>query len=315
MKKSCLGFTLIELLIAISIIGILVGFGFAKYYEFNRRQTLVQAAQGLKNNLRLAQDKALAGEKPGRSFDWCRGVGETLKGYRLRFPTNTRYLVEAVCSNDAVPAEEVKSVDLRGGVTKSAGLDEVLFRVLAQGVENPGEFYLAGYGRTEKVVVEGAGNIYIVAATALPTPTPPSPIPTPTPPPIPTPTPTPMPTPSPTPSPTPTPPPQWHRIGNWNVGCDTYINIGPFQASRMRFQMTSGGGGDRHISFYCCGSEGAAWLADGTWYHVTNQSAALDVGEWRFTADFGTKTVNRQYFSVGCNDGERMDVDVYRFGL
>ena len=39
------GFTLIELLIVITIMGLLVGVGIASYNEFNRTQTIKQAAQ------------------------------------------------------------------------------------------------------------------------------------------------------------------------------------------------------------------------------------------------------------------------------
>lgn len=102
----------------------------------------------------------------------------------------------------------------------------------------------------------------------------------------------------------------WMYLGQWNVGCNTEIGFSPVYAQQFRFQMLSGGGGDRHISFYCCGSSGAAWLVNGGWQHVNNQSGALDVGEWRETNNFGSANVSRQRFSVGCNDGERMDVRV-----
>jgi len=182
MKKACLGFTLIELLVAVSVMGIVFSVGVAQYQEFNRRQIVLQAAQDLKSDLRLAQDKALAGEKPSG----C----ETLEGYRLSFTSEKNYKIEAVCSGGVT--SEVKSVDLSGNVTGPSG-EWVLFKVLAQGVENPGDFYLSGYGRwVEKVAVEAAGNIYREVAEALPTPTPSKPTPTPTP--IITPTPTPSPT-------------------------------------------------------------------------------------------------------------------------
>ena len=182
MKKACLGFTLIELLVAVSVMGIVFSVGVAQYQEFNRRQIVLQAAQDLKSDLRLAQDKALAGEKPSGCV--------TLEGYRLSFTSEKNYKIEAVCSGGVT--SEVKSVDLSGNVTGPSG-EWVLFKVLAQGVENPGDFYLSGYGRwVEKVAVEAAGNIYREVAEALPTPTPSKPTPTPTP--IITPTPTPSPT-------------------------------------------------------------------------------------------------------------------------
>jgi len=73
----------------------------------------------------------------------------------------------------------------------------------------------------------------------------------------------------------------------------------------------SGGGEDGNISFYCCGSSGAGWLANGTWHNVTNQTPTINASEWRETSDFGNKIVTQQYFSVGCDNEETMNVDVY----
>jgi len=104
---------------------------------------------------------------------------------------------------------------------------------------------------------------------------------------------------------------EWIKLGSWNVGCNTDIAFPAVTTNQFKFQMLSGGGWDNHISFYGYSSSGAAWLANGTWQEVNNQTFALDVGEWRETNIFGTAVVNQQRFSVGCNDGERMDVDVF----
>jgi len=81
-------------------------------------------------------------------------------------------------------------------------------------------------------------------------------------------------------------------------------------ASRFKFQVLAGGGDDKTISFYCCGSGGAAWLVNDTWVPVTNPSLTLKVGDTRETADFGSASVDRQRFNVGCNDGEQIDVRI-----
>ncbi|MDO8488017.1 MAG: CARDB domain-containing protein, partial [bacterium] len=119
---------------------------------------------------------------------------------------------------------------------------------------------------------------------------------------------------APTSSPSPKPS-AWIKTGTYTVGCKSTLPVS-YSASKMKFQMVSGGGRDNHISFYVYGSSGAGWqTTDGSNYDVTGKSAALDVGEWRETFDFGlTKTVNQQRFAVGCNDSETMNVDVYRFG-
>ena len=117
-----------------------------------------------------------------------------------------------------------------------------------------------------------------------------------------------------TPTATPTPTPgagDWIKLGSWDVGCNTVIDFPPVNASQFGFWMTSGGGWDNHISFYGYGSSGAAWFANGVWQEIQNQTAALDVGEWRETSYFSPTFVTQQRFNVGCNDGETMGVDAY----
>ena len=151
------GFTLIELLVAISIIGLLVTAGFAYYQDFNRRQIVNQGAKELKNNLRLTQSKALAGEKPE---GWCDDSDESLIGYRLEFTSTTSYHVVAVCSNVNEGPFETILVDLPKQVDGPDG-SGVLFRVLTRGAEAKTDFILSGYGIEKKVIVEESGNINI----------------------------------------------------------------------------------------------------------------------------------------------------------
>lgn len=166
MRKSCskavcpksyplshkFGFTLIELLVAISIIGILFTIGLARYNEFNRRQILVQAAQELKSNLRLAQSKAFGAEKN------CSG---TLDGYLVTLDSGT-YTIKSQCSqggskNYGTPI----SYSYYGGVQKNSGPSSILFKVLAQGVVGVGTVTLSfsGVGTVDVTVTE-AGEIY-----------------------------------------------------------------------------------------------------------------------------------------------------------
>jgi prepilin-type N-terminal cleavage/methylation domain-containing protein len=149
------GFTLIELLIVISILGIFLSAGLVYYQSFNRRQILTQAAKDLESNLRLAQSRALAGEKPP---DWCQTGEEKLVGYRLSFNSETEYQLMAVCSSSEVKI--TKSVELPPNVTGPQGTS-VLFKVLAQGAEAETDFLLQGFGQEERVTVELSGNIKI----------------------------------------------------------------------------------------------------------------------------------------------------------
>lgn len=82
------GFTLIELIVVTTIIALLTGGGIAAYNRFNEKQILEQAALDLKSNLRVAQNRALSGEKP----TGC----STLDGYRASFLTAS-YNFQAIC--------------------------------------------------------------------------------------------------------------------------------------------------------------------------------------------------------------------------
>lgn len=197
------GFTVMELLVVMGVIIILFSIGLAAFNRFNRRQVVEQVTRNLESDLRLAQSKAVAQEKPG---GWCDGAGETLVGYRLRFTSETQYVIEAICSNADEYPKTIKTVNLPEEIEGIKDTD-VLFKVLTKGVDEPTTFILTGYDTIQgEVTVEGGGNIEteeIIEVTPTPIPTPP-PGETPTPPPGETPTSPPLP-PGTTPTPTPTP--------------------------------------------------------------------------------------------------------------
>jgi prepilin-type N-terminal cleavage/methylation domain-containing protein len=150
MKKSCPGFTLIELLVVISIISALFSIGLAQYNKFNRRQILVKAKDQLISDLRLAQSKSLAAEKPA-------ACGTTpLSGHKLKFIDNQNYKIVAVCGNEV----DLKTdIALPAGVTKQPGLDEVFFRVLSQGSPTDVTLTLFGFGEKQTITITTAGEI------------------------------------------------------------------------------------------------------------------------------------------------------------
>jgi len=154
MKKTALGYTLIELLIVITLITLLFTLGMAQYNQFNRRQTLVKAKDELISNLRLAQSKSLAGEKP----DIC-GT-ETLTGHKLKFfPDKQRYKIVAVC-NDEV---DVKiGMSLPTGITRKSGPAEVFFKGLSQGTNIDGQANIVledSNGETRAITITSIGEI------------------------------------------------------------------------------------------------------------------------------------------------------------
>ena len=141
------GFTLIELLVVVSIMGILFAIGLATYNEFNRRQTLNQALSTLRNDLRQAQNKALAGEKPA-------ACTSSLNGYRVDFTANT-YSLKAICPSE----QEVKTINLPSNVNFSPVPTAILFKVLAQGVDGAQMITLTGFGRSLAITVSSSGDI------------------------------------------------------------------------------------------------------------------------------------------------------------
>ena len=149
MKKSCPGYTLIELLVTITIITLLFSIGMAQYNRFNRRQILVKAKDELVSNLRLAQSKSLAAEKPVACTD-------ILTGHKIKFINNQNYKIVAVCGNEV----DLKTdIVLPMGVIKQAGPDEVFFRVLSQGSPTDVTLTLSGFGETQTITITKAGEI------------------------------------------------------------------------------------------------------------------------------------------------------------
>ncbi|MBI2405658.1 GspH/FimT family pseudopilin, partial [Candidatus Microgenomates bacterium] len=157
-RKS--GFTLIELLVVLGISSLLFLIGFASYREFNRRQQLTEAANLLKSDMLLAQQRALSGEKPAG----CQGI---LNGYLVYFNTASSYQIIADCKDrDVVNVEDpvIKTASIDGGITKTAGPDTISFKVLAQGTTGATDVTLtltqAGTGRTITITVTKTGSVY-----------------------------------------------------------------------------------------------------------------------------------------------------------
>jgi prepilin-type N-terminal cleavage/methylation domain-containing protein len=124
--KYQFGFNLVELLVALSIMGILFGLGYANYRDFSRRQVLTNVAKNIQADLRMAQAIALAGQKPA-------GCG-VLDGYLFNIITTTNYQIVARCNGVASSIE--KDVNLTNGVTITNTLPfSILFRVLGNGTD------------------------------------------------------------------------------------------------------------------------------------------------------------------------------------
>lgn len=152
MRKS--GFTLIEILVTIAISALLVTFGLASYIKFNQRQIVDQAARQIFSDLRLAQNKALSGEK-APSY----GCGANpLRGWSVKFNTSG-YEIYGECG--AVSFNN-KTYTLSNSLNVTAPLEPnnvLTFKPLAGGVINPKIICLAGLNSIYKLEVTSSGEI------------------------------------------------------------------------------------------------------------------------------------------------------------
>ncbi len=159
LPKPDTGFTLIELLVVASLIAILFSIGVAKYSEFNRRQIIEQSALEIKNNLRLAQNKAFTGEKVSACL-----VGtddRLLDGWYMSF-TNSTYQIYGCCGGCGAPGLQftLPTTDLSSkGITLSYPSSPIRFRPLGQGVENDGTITISGPGGSRSIIVTASGEI------------------------------------------------------------------------------------------------------------------------------------------------------------
>lgn len=147
--KGGAGFTLIELLVAMGIIVLIAGGVIASYDKYNNSQRLKQAAQTFKNDLRLAETKALSGQKPSSGCT-------QLLGYQVSFTQNS-YVIQAKCSEGL--AGETVTVTLPLGITFASVPQVILFGVLTTGVENDVTLTLTGLSRSYIIGVSRSGDI------------------------------------------------------------------------------------------------------------------------------------------------------------
>lgn len=122
-------YTLVELLVGLSIMAIIFSVGLAGYREFSRRQALTGVSKQLKADLRLIQQLAITGQKPG-------GLScDILNGYTFTRVSSSNYKLLANCvSNVGVDSSpEYKNVDLGTDISLTSTNPSVKFKVLGQG--------------------------------------------------------------------------------------------------------------------------------------------------------------------------------------
>lgn len=123
-------FTLIEILVSMTIVGFLFSFGYASFRDFSRRQALAGVVKQVQGDLRLAQQKALSGEKPAG----CTAPPpvKTLNAYNFYRSTEDTYKIQADCT--VVGVVDVKTVTLPAGAKiLTPSPNPIKFNVLSRG--------------------------------------------------------------------------------------------------------------------------------------------------------------------------------------
>lgn len=125
------GYTLIELLVGLAILGLIFGVGYANFRDYSRRQAVVSAERDLRSDLRLAQEQALAGQKPA-------GCNVVLNAYKFKILSSTQYEIDANCAGGDIV---VKAVTLPGTITFTSPAGPfpfvINFKVLGVGTDLP----------------------------------------------------------------------------------------------------------------------------------------------------------------------------------
>lgn len=144
------GFTLIEILVVISVTGILSAIGIASFVSYSRQQQVTQAVNDLKNNLRIAQSKALTQEIPSGCTN--------LSAYELRFAADNRsYNIYPICLTDQ--SAIMPPINLPSSVSKIEGPTAIVFKILTGAVDGAGTIAISGFNVTQSITVTAVGGI------------------------------------------------------------------------------------------------------------------------------------------------------------
>ncbi len=152
------GYTLLEILVALTIVGIIFSVGYVGFRSFSQRQAMQAVLRGIRGDLRLAQQQALAGKKPsGANCD----SPATLEGFNFSVDSPAVYSINAVCSGGTI---ETKSVTLSSGITITAGVvNPILFKSVGAGTNISGSVVinLAQTGTTNaaSITISQGGEI------------------------------------------------------------------------------------------------------------------------------------------------------------
>ena len=157
------GYTLIEILVALTIIGLLFGFGFVSFRDFSRRQIVIGTADKIRGDLRLAQSQANSGQKPD---DIGCTSPSVLDSFGLNVISETEYTIEAHCAGAISTTVDIKTVTLSTDLSiTTPSPNPINFKVLGEGTNIPSvgtatiTITQLGTSNTATVTVTGGGKI------------------------------------------------------------------------------------------------------------------------------------------------------------
>lgn len=149
-RRDNSGFTLIELIVVISIIALMSGAGLATFLNLRDRRIVLADARLVEQNLREAQRRAFAGEKPSECGT------NPLTGYQVRIEQGSIYQ-SAICPGSTIPEVQV---DMSGSVL-TATLGSFVFGS-TKGGATAGSINIcqSGGGKYEyQIVVNSTGSV------------------------------------------------------------------------------------------------------------------------------------------------------------
>lgn len=180
------GYSFIELIVVIGILMIVVGGSIASYASFQDKEKVKQAALTLKSNLRLAQSKAVSGEKPVLPNATPSADCKKLMGYVLQF-SGTFYSIQAQCTHSDGTQGNAgfeTTIPVPSGVTVVPSAALIQFYPLDQGVSDELVVSISSHSHAYQITVTKSGKIDdngycadpsgdpLVCPTPTPTPTP-----------------------------------------------------------------------------------------------------------------------------------------------
>lgn len=147
LKMKANGFTLIELLVSVLIFSLLSMSGLVAFVSFREERLAAREAQKVTDNLREAERRAVAGDKPVECGSF------KMTAYRVTMTSNS-ISTSAVCPGGLPPTT---TESLRQGVIRNP--QSIDFFVLKGGASGESEIEVCSFERLYRISVSSAGGV------------------------------------------------------------------------------------------------------------------------------------------------------------